>query len=574
MNEHRKKGWAAWILLIALGASGAVRAEPVIRVGIYDNKPKVSMSGSGKPEGIFVDIIEAIAKQEGWKLEYVPGTWAQGLDRLSAGEIDLMPDVAFTPERENLYSFPREPVLSDWFQIYARRGSNIHSVLDLHGKRIAILDRSIQQSSLEKLVRDFDLSFTLHPFPDYAQAFAAAVRGEVDAVIANRFYSVGDLRQGPLEDTAIIFNPTRLYFAAPLPGDAVLFEALDRHLNEMKQDRNSVYYQSLQRWTSEQVSFQLPSWLKAAGAATGALVLLILAWSATLKHQVSLRTRELKLRNHEIDLLYKEVQLRADELEKRVEERTNELIVANGALLEAKEAAESADRLKSSFLATMSHELRTPLNSIIGFTGILLQKLAGPLTEEQEKQLHIVRDSSRHLLSLINDVLDISKIEAGQVTVSCTPFDLKGSIGKITGIVRPLAEKKNLALQVEVAPGIGSCTSDERRVEQILMNLLNNAIKFTEQGRVTLTARTEDDQILLSVADTGIGIRPEDMGQLFKPFRQIDSGLSRQHEGTGLGLAICQRLAELLGGKISVESTVGKGSVFTFRFPIERAAAP
>ena len=341
----------------------------------------------------------------------------------------------------------------------------------------------------------------------------------------------------------------------------------------MKQDRSSVYYQSLQRWTSEELPFQLPAWLKGAGAATLALVLLILAWSATLKHQVSLRTREIKLRNHEIDLLYKEVQLRADELEKRVEERTNELIVANGALLEAKEAAESADRLKSSFLATMSHELRTPLNSIIGFTGILLQKLAGPLTEEQEKQLHIVRDSSRHLLALINDVLDISKIEAGQVTVSCTPFSLRGSIEKIANIVRPLAEKKNLALQVEVASEIGSCTSDERRVEQILMNLLNNAIKFTEKGRVTLTARTEENRILLSVADTGIGIRPEDMGQLFKPFRQIDSGLSRQHEGTGLGLAICQRLAELLGGKISVESTAGKGSVFTFQFPIERTNA-
>ena len=573
MNEHHKKGWAALTLLIALGVSGMARAESVIRVGIYDNRPKVAQSGSGKPEGIFVDILEAIAAREGWTLEYVPGTWAQGLDRLSAGEIDLMPDVAFTPERENLYAFPNEPVLSDWFQIYARRGSGIHSVLDLHGKRIAILDRSIQQSSLEKLVRDFDLSFTLHPFPDYARAFAAAVKGEVDAVIANRFYNVGDLRQGPLEDTSIIFNPTRLYFAAPLPGDAVLFETLDRHLREMKQDRNSVYYQSLQRWTSETVPFQLPAWLKGAGVATLALVLIILAWSATLKHQVSLRTRELKLRNHEIDLLYKEVQLRADELEKRVEERTNELIVANGALLEAKEAAESADRLKSSFLATMSHELRTPLNSIIGFTGILLQKLAGPLTAEQEKQLHIVRDSSRHLLALINDVLDISKIEAGQVTVSCTPFNLKNSIGKITDIVRPLAEKKNLALQVEVEPGIGSCTSDERRVEQILMNLLNNAIKFTEQGRVTLTARTAENRIFLSVADTGIGIRPEDMGQLFKPFRQIDSGLSRQHEGTGLGLAICQRLAELLGGKISVESTAGKGSIFTFRFPIERTAA-
>ncbi len=574
MNGHRKIGWAGLYLLIAIGLSSAVQAEPIVRVGIYQNKPKISRSDSGQPEGIFVDLLEAIAAEEGWTLLYVPGTFGEGLDRLTAGEIDLMPDVAFTPERENQYAFPNEPVLSDWFQIYARRGSEIRSVLDLHDKRIALLDRSIQQSSLEKLVRDFDLQFTLQPFPDYAQAFAAVIKGDVDAVIANRFYNVGDLRQGPLEDTAIIFNPTRLYFAGTRPGNPLLFEALDRHLKEMKQDRNSIYYQSLQRWTSEEVPFQLPTWLKGAGVATLALVLLILAWSGALKHQVSLRTQELKLRNNEIDLLYQEVQQRADELEKRVEERTNELIVANGALLEAKEAAESADRLKSSFLATMSHELRTPLNSIIGFTGILLQQLAGPLTAEQTKQLSIVRDSSRHLLALINDVLDISKIEAGQLAMSCAPFNLKSSIDKIANIVKPLAEKKKLALHVDVVPEIDSFTSDERRVEQILINLFNNAIKFTDQGHVTLTAKTDEKWIHLSVADTGIGIRPEDMGQLFKPFRQIDSGLSRQHEGTGLGLVICQRLAELLGGSIHVESTLQKGSVFTLQLPNERTVTP
>ena len=256
-------------------------------------------------------------------------------------------------------------------------------------------------------------------------------------------------------------------------------------------------------------------------------------------------------------------------LELRVARRTSELAVA-------RDRAEAADRLKSSFLATMSHELRTPLNSIIGFTGIILQGLAGPLNSEQHKQLEMVRDSARHLLELINDVLDISKIEAGQLEVYSESFDLRASIEKVIGIVKPLADKKGLNLKMELAEETDSWFSDSRRVEQVLLNLLNNALKFTEKGMVTLTTKvmpyaagSADYSIRISITDTGIGIKPENFNKIFQPFRQIDSGLSRQHEGTGLGLAICRRLAELLGGEIHAESDWGKGSIFTLILPMK-----
>lgn len=250
-----------------------------------------------------------------------------------------------------------------------------------------------------------------------------------------------------------------------------------------------------------------------------------------------------------------------DQLEIKVAERTAELAVA-------KERAEESDRLKSAFLAAMSHELRTPLNSIIGFTGIILQNLVGPLNPEQTKQLTMVQDSANHLLSLINDVLDLSKIEAGQLTVASEVFDMREAVEKVTRTVSPLARQKSLTLRVDLGPGVGTITSDRRRVEQILLNLVNNAIKFTPQGEVTISCEADPQRIITTVRDTGIGIAPEDSDKLFRAFQQIETGLSRRFEGTGLGLSICRKLVELLGGQIRAHSEgPGRGSTFTFTLP-------
>lgn len=258
-------------------------------------------------------------------------------------------------------------------------------------------------------------------------------------------------------------------------------------------------------------------------------------------------------------------------LEARVEARTRELRAAM-------QRAESADRIKSAFLATVSHELRTPLNSIIGFTGILLQQLAGPLNEEQRRQLEMVRGSAQHLLALINDVLDISKIEAGQLEVQAETFDLAPLLERLMEVMRPQAERKGLALRLDASAAPAGLHTDRRRIEQVLLNLLSNAVKFTERGQVTLLADTLVDYrrspesapvpaVRVLVRDSGIGIAERDLAELFQPFRQVDSGLSRQHEGTGLGLSISRRLCELLGGEISVVSEPGVGSTFTVTIP-------
>lgn len=252
------------------------------------------------------------------------------------------------------------------------------------------------------------------------------------------------------------------------------------------------------------------------------------------------------------------------------------LQASNAELTSATARAQQSDHLKSAFLATMSHELRTPLNSIIGFSGILRQELAGPLNAEQVKQLDMVQNSARHLLALINDVLDISKIEAGEMDVSCASFDLRAVIESAVASITPQAAKKGLALSTyiepELAPLLSELVSDRRRVQQVLINLLNNAVKFTESGTVAVDAVMVRGgrQLRLQVRDSGKGIKPENLDVLFRPFRQVETGLARQHEGTGLGLAICQRLASLLGGSIEVESRWGQGSTFSFILPLAR----
>lgn len=692
----------------------------IVKVGVYENAPKVFTDQSGRPAGIFIDVIEHIAEREGWNLQYIPGSWGEGLDRLANQEIDLMPDVAHTAGRETMYSFHKVPVLSSWFQVYARQGSGIRSILDLDGQRVVVLERSVQQDAFAKIADSFGLSISLISAPDYGKIFAMVAKGEADAAITNRFYGLMHAKKAGLEDTAVIFNPSDLFFAGPKNQSGQLLAAIDAHLGNLKSDAQSVYYESLKRWTSEQVRLKLPSWLLGIGLATGLILFMSVMGSVILKRQVNARTRDLSKRNKqlaiidrtlratttELDLqailqralrgalaltkleggalclldrdskrlvpgtsvtasgpipvssssstrigeclcaaavlggkpcihwdgapagmtvpliqgneemrfhaafplqvrnevigvmcvysctderpselklklvqdicgpvalaienarLYEQVLHHSEQLEQRVTERTEELAVAM-------ERAQEADQLKSAFLATMSHELRTPLNSIIGFTGIMLQGLTGPLNEEQLKQMSMVQSSARHLLALINDVLDISKIEAGQLELASASFDLRSSLEKTVKLVAPQAAKKGIELKLHIAPDVSTVCADQRRLEQVFLNLLNNAVKFTEKGHVHIHCDGEMDHYIVAVSDTGIGIKQEQLPGLFQPFHQIDTGLARKHEGSGLGLSICKKLMDMMNGSISVTSEWGSGSTFTIRFPRNQEA--
>jgi signal transduction histidine kinase len=236
-------------------------------------------------------------------------------------------------------------------------------------------------------------------------------------------------------------------------------------------------------------------------------------------------------------------------------------------------ALETASRHKSEFLANMSHELRTPLNAVIGFSQVLQQKLFGELNDKQEEYVGDILSSADHLLALINDILDLSKVEAGQVELEIAPFSLREALERGVVMVKERATRNGVELGLEIDPSVGLVAADERRIRQVVFNLLSNAVKFTPAGgSVQVRSAQVDGEVRVSVADNGPGIPPEDHERIFEEFQQTEVG-TRQGEGTGLGLALSRHLIELHGGQIWVESMLGEGSTFTFTLPAEAAAA-
>ncbi len=240
-----------------------------------------------------------------------------------------------------------------------------------------------------------------------------------------------------------------------------------------------------------------------------------------------------------------------------------------GSLREANVIAETSNRTKSEFLANMSHELRTPLNSVIGFSEVLLEGNSGSLNEKQTRYLKNISKSGKHLLTIINDILDISKIESGNMHIHKENISVKNLLEDMFSSMQPLAAEKEIVMKVSFGPDLDYIQADKGKIKQVLYNLIGNALKFTEHGgSVTISAKVNGDMAYISVEDTGIGISRKDQEKLFKPFTQIDSSISRKYEGTGLGLALSKELVALHGGKIWVESEPGKGSTFTFTIPI------
>jgi len=267
--------------------------------------------------------------------------------------------------------------------------------------------------------------------------------------------------------------------------------------------------------------------------------------------------------------LYEQLKQASDELERKIQAATADIAHQNELLRRQAIELEQASALKSQFLANMSHEFRTPLNAMLGYTSMLLQGVAGALQPPVRRQLGRIESNGRHLLTIINEILDISRIEAGRMPLQRSKFNVPDLLSEARAELEPIILRSKLTVTINVPRNFGPIVADRQKVKQILLNLISNALKFTHQGEVVIRARrsAKDRTVMLSVADTGIGIAAADQQKIFEDFRQLDNSPTRAYGGTGLGLSICKRLAQMLDGQLSVESRVGEGSTFTLTLP-------
>ncbi len=694
----------AAVLLLSLALAGWLAWRPpavaprLVKVGLYENPPKVYTDATGRPAGLFVEVLEGIARAERWQLQQVSCDWARCLDMLAAGELDLMPDVAFSEERSRRFDFHAVSVASSWSQIYTRGDLLVQGVKDLEGRRIAVLRGGVQESYVANLLDEAGVKHALVRVDSLTDAYEAVAAGRADAMVTNSFSAARRAADYRLRETPLLFQASNLYYAAPKGRNADLLARIDVRLREWRQHSDSIYFDALRRALSAPPATVLPRWVAWLLGTLAAALLLLVAHGQLLRWRVAQRTAALAattaqaqeserrfatilqaspvgialsrlsdqrcvdvneafvrllgyprealightsreigwwvdtaalqaawqairagepLRLREVSWRRRDgttidVALSADAielggephvlvsafdistqkqarralenqqaaLEAQVAQRTAELVASNHALAAARDEAEAATLTKSAFLANMSHEIRTPMNAIFGT--VHLMRRAG-VTAQQEAQLDIIRAAAQHLLGIIDDILDLSKIEAGKLVMEEAPVTLAQIPERVAAMLAERAAEKGLKLRVDAEPPVlapgQALLGDSTRLTQALLNYASNAIKFTERGSVTLRLRPEADEgdawrVRFEVEDTGIGVAPEAAARLFESFEQADSSTTRRYGGTGLGLAITRRLARLAGGEAGLHSTPGQGSTFWFTARLKKGRAP
>jgi signal transduction histidine kinase/CheY-like chemotaxis protein len=424
----------------------------------------------------------------------------------------------------------------------ARKG--IHFISRYVDACAGVLYAVDQKTSLCRLAASYALAEGKH-FPGECRPGEGVV-GQV-AVEKKPILLKGITKEDALGKTGTLREPPRSIHAAPLLYEDQLIGVMEvASFQEMRSQQTE-----LLALTAQILSTRLHA------AAQQAKIRNLLEVTQRDKEALTAQAEELQAQTEELRQQSEELQQQSGELQEQ-----NTELQHQGRQLEA------SGRMKSEFLSNMSHELRTPLNSVLALSRVLLRQAAGKLSEEEMNYLSVIERNGKNLLALINDILDLSKIEAGKMEILARPFNIRLTIETIMEMMAPLAEEKGITLSATIPEPFPRIDSDESRVQQILQNLIGNAVKFTEKGGVTVSARSEGATFHIEIKDTGIGIPENCLSQIFEEFRQVDGTASRKYEGTGLGLAIAAKAAKMLGGDLTVESVFGKGTTFLLTLPV------
>ncbi|MDE2605783.1 MAG: transporter substrate-binding domain-containing protein [Burkholderiales bacterium] len=507
--------------VLALGLAMAARAQQTLRAGVYDNPPKVTAPASGRPGGIYVQVLDDVAAREGWRVTYVPGTFQEGLDRLERGTIDVMVDVARTPERERTLDFTNEAVLLSWNEVYARRGSDIRNLLDLQGRRVAVLASSVQEKFLLEAVRSFGVSPVIVRFESFEDAFEAVRKGVADAVVANPFFGNTHLRG--LEDTSILFGPTTLHFAVRQGTHGALIAALDRRLAELRADPGSYFFREQQRLLRVQSPDHIPPWLVPAVAAFLAALVLAIGWAYTLRR----------------DALRLRAALRA------LEDRGVELERANGDL--------------QIVGYSLSHDLRSPLAAVQGFVQAVQHNAGAVLGGKEVNYLARSLAAAQRMDRMVRELATLLKLAGEPLRMEACDLSALAQ-----DVVASLHERFETAPRITIAAGM-TARADPGYMRIALENLLANAWKFSAavtEPAIEVGRQEGGGRPVFFVRDNGAGFEMAQADRLFRPFSRLHS--ESEFPGTGIGLSIVHRVVTRHGGRIWAEAAPQQGATFYF----------
>ncbi|MGM0626645.1 MAG: ATP-binding protein [Candidatus Fermentibacterota bacterium] len=546
MSLNYRHCLAAFAVLLASPASARD-----VRVGVYNNPPKIRVDEDGAVSGFFADITEEIGRRSGWDIVYVPGTWSQCLHRLESGELDLMVDVAYSPGRAERFSFCQMPALSDWFMAYASPGVEVRSTSDMEGRRVAVLQMSIQHDLLQTMLREEGMDFTLVPCSTFYHVFGTVRSGDADIALCNRYFAVEHADTFGLVETPVVFHPTRLHFAAP-PGERELLDAVDSQLVAMMADRDSEYFNALEKWFDGRGEEGVPEYIPWALGAAAALVALTLALYLVTRWQVRLRTRELDGKN------------------RRLTRALAELGKARSLL-----ARQESLRLLGTMVSGLAHDLNNILSVITGNVDLILEEEdlepGSRLRERLESMRKVGRDGAE-LVARMRAFHSRESSECGDLVDTAVLVRFVARLLEPRLASARMEEEREIDLKTDLVEG-AYLRGSPSELREMLLNLLVNAIDAIEgSGSIRVVTRKRDGRLLLRVSDDGAGMTPKVREECTQPFFTTKGG-----KGTGMGLAMVRSIVEEHGGGLSIESAPGAGTTVEVSLPLaahEGATAP
>jgi len=544
----------AWICGVSAHAPAVSQAlAREVKVGIYENQPKVFTRKDGTPAGIFVDLIDEIARREGWSLRYVHGSWPECLAFLESGKIDLMVDVAYSEKRAGKYDFCKTDVVNNWAQVYLRKGLNIKLITDLGGMSMATLRKGIHVTRFKKLMSGFGFHTDIVLVDSYDAVFRLLDEKKVDAGIVNRIYGYAHEKQYGVVRSPVVFSPASLRFAVKKGKNADVIAAIDRQLAAMKAAKGSVYHQTLRKWLGETTELQLPQWIAWALGGAVAAVLLLFLLNVLLKNQVDRKTAHLRLAN------------------KQLEEQVKETMKAHLELKRSEEKLIKQERLGAlgQLTSGIAHDFNNMLIPILGYADLLLTNPS--LLRNHKKVLSALKQIHTAAINSRETIKRLQEFNRADPRPKMEPTNMAELVSEVVEAAKPLwkAQKEAYSIPVRIVeevPGNLVVTVSKAQIREALMNLLLNALHaMPDGGTATIRAWAENESFCLEVADTGIGMNQEVARRCVEPFFS-----TKGKDGTGMGLAMVHGIVERHNGFLNIDSVPGKGTTITMRIPLNQ----